>query len=112
MEHWKRQGIWNEEWGYIPGLTWKHEHAPRKSLGLDITKSEASRPIHQFHHQLFNELQDMVDLKDDGWKLNSPDINTHASEAVKKRWDSWGIWDTDWGSCPRWTWLHERDEGE
>ena len=102
----------------------------------DERKREASRPIHQFLHQISKErewIQEVLnsDLHSlvaqearrravrEGQRFFEPseiprrpaptpaDVNTRAYETVKSRWIEWGIWSSKWGSMPGMSWKHE-----
>jgi len=63
---------------------------------------EASRPFHQFIHQVSKERERMEAT------LTPADINTRAYTHVKSIWIKRGIWDTRWGILPGMSWKHEQ----
>jgi hypothetical protein len=41
---WMKRGIWNEPWGVLPGMSWKHEQATEEILPQELITSPPSLP--------------------------------------------------------------------
>ena len=75
-----------------------------------LREREASRPYHQFVHQVSKERERIRDnLSVQGTPFTvPPDINTTAYENVKHVWIKRGIWNKKWNVLPGMSWKHER----
>ncbi|KAI0010058.1 hypothetical protein F4779DRAFT_616936 [Xylariaceae sp. FL0662B] len=75
-----------------------------------VREREASRPFHQFIHQVSQARERLEDELGIVVEPSSApeDINTRAYESVKNTWSKRGIWDTKWSILPGMSWKHER----
>lgn len=114
---WIEQGIWDDGWERSEIWYWKHEVPLEPELGTATAtnaddgclqrqqqqqRREASRPYHQFIHQIGKERERIEEEK--GSKV---DVNTEAYNHVKSVWVKQMIWDERWGILPGMSWKHE-----
>ncbi|KAJ6190439.1 hypothetical protein N7519_000460 [Penicillium mononematosum] len=60
---WAKRGIWNEEWGILPGMAWKHE-SPLQIPDNDCDSMPS--PMKPKAHVTFNLFQDLFPAQADG----------------------------------------------
>ncbi|VUC36971.1 unnamed protein product [Clonostachys rosea] len=105
----------DSEGGDSPNISWtvskpteNHKNAPWPETRTDFTPS---RPLFQFLYQVNKEYEWFDDCHKAGMEgfpsPNSDDINTQAYDSVKKRWNNWGVWKSEWGTLPGMSWKHE-----
>ncbi|KAK8043430.1 hypothetical protein PG993_005860 [Apiospora rasikravindrae] len=95
----------------------KSEERLQRLAGRQLVRErerEASRPFHQFVHQVSAERERMRNKTRPAEPnaLDPADINTKAYDNVKDTWVKRGIWNQRWGILPGMNWKHEQDLDE
>jgi hypothetical protein len=124
---WIEQGIWRDRWDEAGNIRsqsyglWKHEEPLDLGtcLGTDTEvesperqavrerEREASRPYHQFIHQISKERKRIEDESALNDGVDAVDINTRAYDNVKNTWVNRRIWNERWRILPGMLWKHE-----
>lgn len=120
--NWKSQGIWREEWDGpeepAKYSKWRHQD---DSPDHRVQGSEASRPYHQFFHEMELERSYLAGLaglyQEQLWTRGEAnamglgtlpnDIYQAAYDNVRRQWEEQGIWHSDWTAVPGERWKHE-----